>query len=80
MRELSKLLKERREALGIPQKAFAADLGWLSGQYISNIERGLCPFPLESIKKASKILDLAPAKIRKAFIMDAANEIDGALE
>ncbi len=48
----------------------AKKLGLKNGQFISNIERGLCSLPLKSIAKTSKILNVAPKTIKQAIKLD----------
>ena len=39
-------------------------LGYKNGQFISNVERGLCNVPLKMMKKISEVLDINPDDIK----------------
>jgi len=52
------------------QKALAKKLGLASPQYISNVERGLCPMSLEKLLKTCKILDIEKKLAKQALLMD----------
>lgn len=56
MTELGKYIKEARKERGLLQTDLSNKLGWATAQYISNIERGTCSFPLKKLKLLSKIL------------------------
>jgi transcriptional regulator with XRE-family HTH domain len=45
-------------------------LGYKNGQFISNVERGLCNVPLKMMKKISEVLDIMPEDIKHAILKD----------
>lgn len=45
-------------------------LGYKNGQFISNVERGLCNVPLKMMKKISEILNVDQAELKKAILKD----------
>lgn len=45
-------------------------LGYKNGQFISNVERGLCNVPLKMMKKISEVLDITPVEIKTAILKD----------
>jgi transcriptional regulator with XRE-family HTH domain len=45
-------------------------LGYKNGQFISNVERGLCNVPLKMMKKISEVLDITPVEIKSAILKD----------
>jgi transcriptional regulator with XRE-family HTH domain len=45
-------------------------LGYKNGQFISNVERGLCNVPLKMMKKISEVLDIGPEDIKAAILKD----------
>lgn len=45
-------------------------LGYKNGQFISNVERGLCNVPLKMMKKISEVLDITPIEIKSAILKD----------
>lgn len=52
------------------QSGLSALLGYKNGQFISNVERGLCSIPLKTLKKVSKILGIKPKQLREAILKD----------
>ncbi len=45
-------------------------LGYKNGQFISNVERGLCNVPLKMMKKISDVLEIDPEEIKLAILKD----------
>jgi hypothetical protein len=45
-------------------------LGYKNGQFISNVERGLCNVPLKMMKRISDVLDIMPDDIKAAILKD----------
>lgn len=56
-------LKNLREDLKLSQDCLGKKLGFKSGQYISNIERGRSSFPEKKIGKLSKLTGQSPLDI-----------------
>jgi transcriptional regulator with XRE-family HTH domain len=54
---LAKVIRNRRRELGISQDKLASFLGY-DGQFISNIERGVCGMPRKKLKKLCRVLFL----------------------
>ena len=46
-----KYLREKRREAGLSQQNVASALGYSSPQFISNLERGTCPVPLNRIRQ-----------------------------
>ena len=44
-------LREKRREAGLSQQNVASALGYSSPQFISNLERGTCPVPLNRIRQ-----------------------------
>lgn len=63
MSALGNLLKENRIKLKLSQMALAKKMGWLSGQYASNYERGLSPPPVDG-----KLFDALGVDHKKAWL------------
>ncbi len=59
----SKYLKDMRIKKGISQRELAEMLGYTSGQFVSNYERGMCPVPLEKVKDMIGLLNLDSTKV-----------------
>lgn len=45
-------------------------LGYKNGQFISNVERGLCNVPLKMMKKIAEVLDINPEELKTAILKD----------
>lgn len=45
-------------------------LGYKNGQFISNVERGLCNVPLKMMKKISDVLEIEPDDLKHAILKD----------
>lgn len=45
-------------------------LGYKNGQFISNVERGLCNVPLKMMKKISDVLEIDPDDLKQAILKD----------
>lgn len=45
-------------------------LGYKNGQFISNVERGLCNVPLKMMKKISDVLEINPDELKTAILKD----------
>lgn len=45
-------------------------LGYKNGQFISNVERGLCNVPLKMMKQVSEILDISQEELKTCILKD----------
>ena len=80
MNNIGALLKDSRLKKRLSQKQAGSLMGYLNGQYLSNIERGTCPAPLPMLKQLSKIYAISPARIKKAYMLDESEKFDTAME
>lgn len=75
---VAKLLKKYRNLH--PKKYSQAELsnllGYKNGQFISNIERGLCSIPLKNIVQVIDILDVPKQEMYDAVMKDFETTID----
>lgn len=60
----AKLIRQAREKLGMTQLELARKFNFTSSQAISNVERGLAPFPF---KRARKLCDILKIKYTSEF-------------
>jgi transcriptional regulator with XRE-family HTH domain len=68
--EFGAQLKKRREEVKLSQGQIAMRLGYTSPQFISNIERGLAPFPDKVVKTYAKMLKTDPLKmLKQAYVV-----------
>lgn len=51
-------------------------LGYKNGQFISNVERGLCNVPLKMMSRIAEILNISPEEIKTAILKDHAQTLD----
>lgn len=70
-KEFGIFLRERRLKSNLTQKEMANLCGYDSPQYISNIERGLCPIPPRVLGLMAKKYKIPARKIAKLY-----NDID----
>jgi transcriptional regulator with XRE-family HTH domain len=64
----------RSKRIGHPKNYSQSDLslllGYKNGQFISNVERGLCNVPLKMMKKISEVLDINAEELKAAILKD----------
>ena len=73
---IGNLIKEARKLKGISQADLSKELGYKNGQFVSNIERGLCSIPYEKIHLLAKVLDLHTLRIKDSIVSDVSQTID----
>lgn len=75
---IAKLIKLKRRALSpkVSQQGLSYRLGYKNGQFISNIERGLCSVPLRSLNSICKVLKVSKEELRETLLRDYAETID----
>ena len=66
---VSTLIREARTNQDISQQTLSEKLGYKSGQFLSNVERGLCSIPSKKVPLLSSIL-----KIDQGLIISAMTE------
>lgn len=75
-KNIGQLVKNTRDAKGISQTQLSKELGYKNGQFVSNIERGICSIPFEKILKLSNLLGLESQSIKDAILKDYNTTID----
>lgn len=75
MTRIGDLIRIYREQSNISQTKLARKLGYTTGQYVSNIERGLCSVPIDKIEKLEKILDLPRHYTASALVNDYKDKV-----
>lgn len=64
----------RAKRINHPQNYSQSDLslllGYKNGQFISNVERGLCNIPLKMLKRISEVLDINVEELKTAILKD----------
>ena len=67
---LIKLIKKKREEKGYSQECLAVMIGYERGQFVSNMERGLCSIPNNKLRKIAVILDIGREELMYNLIQD----------
>lgn len=76
MRTFGKVLKKYRKRAGLSQSSLGAKLGYDSGQFISNVERGVADIPAKKLKKLSDILATKSFVFKDALVKDYKKHLD----
>ena len=69
-KNISRVIQHYRNERCISQSQLASEIGYRNGQFISNVERGLCSIPAEKIYSTSLALVCEPGLIIDAIIKD----------
>lgn len=69
---MAKLIKNYRKssARNYSQSELSRSLGYKQGQFVSNIERGLCSLPLNKANKIIEELGIPKDELKQAYIDD----------
>jgi len=70
-------LRNARVEAGLSQSDVSEHLGLSSSQYISNIERGLCPPSVETLVKMTKLYRLPQKKVVTILVTDFEKSLKG---
>lgn len=75
---IAELLKRKRVAhpKNYSQAELSHLLGYKNGQFISNVERGLCGIPLKNVLELTRILDISKEELRDAIVKDYEETLD----
>lgn len=70
--EVARFLRVKRQELKLSQVGLASNLGWDSkqAQFLSNIERGICQFPIRYVKKLAETLQVSEETIIDLMAQD----------
>lgn len=79
---IAQLIKEKRRRLTpkVSQQGLSYRLGYKNGQFISNIERGLCSVPLRSLNSICEVLKVSKEELKQTLLDDYAKTIDNYFE
>lgn len=71
-RHIADLIKKKRLAhpSKYSQNELSVLLGYKNGQFISNVERGLCSIPLKKAKDIADLLEIPKEELRTAILKD----------
>lgn len=78
---IARLIKDRRLAhhKGYSQAELSELLGYKNGQFISNVERGICAIPLKTLKKVGEVLEIPKDELMGAMLNDYEATLDNYL-
>ena len=81
-KKLATLIKEKRveHPRKYSQSELSKILGYKNGQFISNVERGLCSIPLKMLGKISIVLDINRDHLKRAMLEDFEATMDNYIE
>lgn len=79
---IAKLVKTKRQThpARLSQSELSHKLGYKNGQFISNVERGLCSIPLKSLSTFCEILDIPKKEIVETMLKDLEATLERHLE
>lgn len=69
-KNIAVLVHDARAEAKLSQAQLSHKLGYRNGQFISNVERGLCNVPLKKITALAKHISVEPKKIVAAMTID----------
>jgi len=71
----AKLLRQRREAIGLSQRELGRKLN-MTATFINRIEKGLSPLPPEQVSEFAKVLNCSTKELSWAIKMDASERFE----
>jgi transcriptional regulator with XRE-family HTH domain len=74
-KNVATVVRKRRNELNISQQALSDMLGYRNGQFVSNVERGLCSVPTKKVKEVAELLKLDPEDLIEAILADKEKEL-----
>ena len=77
-KNIADLIKAKRKShpRKLSQTQLSNLLGYKNGQFISNVERGLCSIPLKGMQGAIDTLGLSPEELKQAMLKDYEDTLD----
>jgi len=67
---VAKIVRIKRAEVGLSQTDLSKICNYKNGQFVSNVERGLCSIPAKKLKIFAKALNLEPNILVKAMLRD----------
>lgn len=65
---IAEFFKQAREKADMTQREVSEKLGYTTPQFISNVERGLCRFPMAKVKTFIKITKCSGKDMKKIYV------------
>lgn len=77
-KNMASYLKEKRLNAQYSQEQLADHIGFKNGQFVSNIERGLCTIPPKHFTKTAQILKIERQELVEAYLLDVRQLVEHA--
>lgn len=74
-RNVATLVRKARNQSNYSQEVLSTILGYTNGQFVSNIERGLCSVPTKKAQELCEVLDICPEDLIEAVLADKEAEL-----
>jgi len=66
----AKVIRDARERMGLSQIEIAKHFKLTTSQLISNVERGLCPFPTQKARRLCEILKIQYSTTWRSAVLE----------
>jgi len=80
MTQLGKLIQKYRLKSGFTQKQVGTLLGYSNGQFISNIERGICGTPIPMLLELKRMLNMPVREVKRSYLKDEREKFESEFE
>lgn len=77
---VARTIKDARLKMGMSQEFLSSQLDYKKGQFVSNIERGLCALPDDKIRSLCDVLDLSPEIVVEAIVQDYREQMNAKIK
>jgi len=77
---IATLVRVARNKTTLSQQDLSHRLGYKNGQFISNVERGLCSVPLKKAERLCTVLNIDQFQFTHACMQDLKKNIEGSFE
>lgn len=69
-------IKRQEHPKKLSQGKLSKELGYKNGQFISNLERGLCSIPLKGMRRFIEVLGINEEELKDAILKDYEETIE----
>lgn len=75
-KNIAEVIRVKRTAAGISQQDLSGLIGYKNGQFVSNVERGLCSIPQEKIYLIAGLIKAEPQELMTAIAKDFTDHME----
>ena len=75
-RNIARVVAAAREQSGLSQAEICKELGWVSGQFMSNVERGISSIPPEKFRTFAQLTGISVLSLQEAHMADIRHDIE----